>query len=95
MDSIEGQLSFFDEADVLFDESIEEPTEEEILPPKNKKKKVKGQRNLDLQNFPEVIIPTHSVSKEELDTFYGEGNWKRMPDEVYKILRHEPESWTV
>lgn len=96
MNFIEGQLSFFDEADVLFDEKTEEPTEDEILPPKKaKKKKSKGKRESDLKDFPEEIIPTHSVSKEELDAFYGEGNWKRMPDEVYKRLRHEPESWTV
>lgn len=30
-----------------------------------------------------------------MNAFYGEGNWRRMPDEVYKRLRHEPESWTV
>lgn len=96
LQSIEGQLSFFDEADVIFDESLEEPTEDEILPPKKeKRKKVKGQREADLKDFPEEIIPTHSVSKEKLDAFYGVGNWKRMPDEVYKRLRHEPESWTV
>ena len=32
---------------------------------------------------------------EELDAFYGAGNWRRMKDETYKRLRHEPESWTV
>lgn len=45
--------------------------------------------------MPEDIIPPYAVSKDELDTFYGVGNWKRMPDETYKKLRHEPESWTV
>lgn len=25
----------------------------------------------------------------------GEGNWKQMPSETYKRLRHEPERWTV
>ena len=96
MESIEGQLSFFDEADVTFDESVGEPAEDEVLPPKHdKKKKSKGKREADLKDFPEEIIPTHSVSTEELDAFYGKGNWKRMPDETYKRLRHEPESWTV
>lgn len=96
MNSIEGQLSFFDEADVTFDESVGEPTADEVLPPRrDKKKKSKGKREADLKDFPEEIIPTHCVSKEELDAFYGEGNWKRMPDEIYKRLRHEPESWTV
>ncbi len=60
-----------------------------------RKKKPKGQRELDLKEFPEKIIPPHSVSVEELNAFYGEGNWRRMLDEVYKRLRHESESWTV
>ena len=89
MESIEGQLSFFDEADVTFDESVGEPAEDEVLPPKHdKKKKSKGKREADLKDFPEEIIPTHSVSTEELDAFYGKGNWKRMPDETYCCLAH-------
>ena len=95
MDSIDGQLSFFDEAESLYDESAPEPDVEEVLPEKKKKAKTKGQRELDLKDFPEDIIPVHSVSAEKLDAFYGKGNWKRMPDEIYKRLRHEPESWTV
>ena len=93
--SIEGQISFFDEAEALYDETIPEPDAEEVLLSKKKKPKVKGQRELDLKDFPEDIIPTHSVSVDKLDAFFGKGNWKRMPDETYKRLRHEPESWTV
>ena len=95
MQSIEGQLSFFDEADALYDENAVEPDPEELFPARPKKKKSKGQRNTDLKGFPEDIIPTHCVPAEKLDAFYGIGNWKRMPDETYKRLRHEPESWTV
>jgi hypothetical protein len=95
MKSIEGQLSFFNEADALYNNKENEPAFEEVLPAKPRKKKSKGQREMDLKNFPEDIIPTHAVSEESLDTFYGKGNWKRMPDETYKRLRHEPESWTV
>jgi hypothetical protein len=94
LSAIDGQLSFFDEADAMYDESISEPEADEVLPVKHSKKK-KGQRNLDLKDFPEDIIPPHRVSVEQLNTFYGEGNWRRMPDETYKRLRHEPESWTV
>ena len=50
---------------------------------------------MDLKDFPEEILPPYQVSTEELDTFYGAGNWRRMKDETYKGLRHEPESWTV
>ncbi len=50
---------------------------------------------MDLKEFPEEILPSYSVSVEELDTFYGQGNWRRLPDETFKRLRHEPKSWTV
>ena len=92
--SLEGQLSFFDEAEAACDESAPEPAPEEVLPARQSRKK-KGKRNLDLKDFSEEIIPPYSVSKEQLDSFYGEGNWRRMPDETFKRLRHEPESWTV
>ena len=95
LDSIEGQLSFFDEADALYNPLVSEPDPEDVLPRKAKKKKAKGQREEDLKDFPEDIIPTHTVSREALDAFYGEGNWRQMPSETYKRLRHEPESWTV
>lgn len=95
MESIEGQLSFFDEADALYNPLVQEPDPEDVLPRKAKKKKAKGQREEDLKDFPEDIIPAHTVSREALDAFYGAGNWRQMPSETYKRLRHEPESWTV
>ena len=95
MESIEGQLSFFDEADALYNPLAQELDVDDVLPRKVKKKKAKGQREEDLKDFPEDIIPTHTVSKEVLDAFYGEGNWRQLPSETYKRLRHEPESWTV
>ena len=88
-----GQQSFFDEADAAYDASVEEPDIEEVVT--TKKKKTKGQRELDLNNFPVDVIPAYRVSEEELDQFYGKGNWRRMPDETYKRLRHEPEAQTV
>ena len=94
LSSIDGQLSFFDEADAAFDETKAEPAEDDILPVKQSKKK-KGQRDLNLKDFPEDIIPAYTVTEEELNAFYGENNWRRLPDETYKRLRHEPESWTV
>ena len=53
--SIEGQLSFFDEAEAAYDESAPEPVPEEVLPAKQSRK-TKGQRNLDLKDFPEEIL---------------------------------------
>lgn len=93
LSAIDGQLSFFDEADAAYDETTEEPSADEVIPP-TKKSKQKGQRDINLKNFPEENF-SHSLSDEELDNFYGKGNWRRMPSETYKKLRHEPESWTV
>lgn len=92
--SIEGQLSFFDEAEALCDLSVPEPEAGEVLPHRKSNKK-KGQRQLDLKDFPEEILPAYSIPEDQLDAFYGKGNWRRLPDETYKRLRHEPESWTV
>lgn len=94
LDSIDGQLSFFDKAECFCDLQVSEPTPEEVLPAKQSKKK-KGKREMDLKEFPEEILPSYGVSEEELDAFYGKGNWRRLPDETFKRLRHEPESWTV
>ncbi|HUM84990.1 MAG TPA: IS66 family transposase [Lachnospiraceae bacterium] len=94
LDSIDGQLSFFDEAEACSDTSAAEPDPEDALPPKHSHKK-KGQRDIDLRDFPEEKIPPHRVAEEKLDAFYGKGNWRRIPDETYKRLRHEPEAWKV
>lgn len=93
--SIDGQLSFFDEADALYDKNAPEPDADDVIPTRPGKKKVKGQREIDLKDFQEDILPAHCVSEKKLDSFYGKGNWKRMPDETYKRLRHKPESWIV
>ena len=78
---IDGQLSFFDEAEMYSDDTANEPDITEVITVKRQKKK--GQREINLKNFPEEIIPTHGVTKEELDSFCGEGNWRRMPDETW------------
>ena len=44
---IDGQMSFFDEAEVTYDASCKEPDIEEVIPVK--KRKAKGQRELDLK----------------------------------------------
>ena len=93
LDVIDGQLSLFNEAEVSADPKAEEPTAEETVK-SYKRKKQKGKRDEDLKGFPEKEYK-HAVTKEELDKFYGEGNWRAMKPETYKRLRYEPASWTV
>ena len=92
LDVIDGQLSFFNEAEAFSDDTAAEPDAEEVLP--RKRKKQKGQREEDLKGFPAETYP-HELSEEELDRFYGTGNWRELPVETYKRLRYEPSSWTV
>ena len=93
MEVIDGQLSLFDEAETIYDESSPEPDMEDIIPSTPKRKKTKGKRDTDLDEFIQESIP-HDVSKEELDAFFGEGNWKPWhSDDVYKRLRHQPATW--
>ena len=93
LDVIDGQLSLFDEAEAISDPDIPEPEAEEVVKA-YKRKRPKGKREEDLKGFPVERCP-HDVPIEELDEFYGAGNWKEMPEETYKRLRYEPASWTV
>lgn len=93
LDVIDGQLSIFDEAEALSDPGAEEPSIETVVK-SYKRKKQKGKRDADLEGLPTEDC-RHPVSEEELNAFYGEGNWRQMPSETYKRLRYEPASWTV
>ncbi|MGF7012487.1 transposase [Lachnospiraceae bacterium PF1-22] len=94
LDTMDGQLSFFNEAEYLSEENAEEPDIEEVLQKKPRAKKQKGKRDLDLQDFPEEL-QEHDVPMEKLDALFGEGCWRKMTVEEYKRLRYEPASWTV
>ena len=93
LDVIDGQLSIFDEAEALSDPGAEEPSIETVVK-SYKRRKQKGKRDADLEGLPTEDC-RHPVSEEELNAFYGEGNWRQMPSETYKRLRYEPASWTV
>ena len=92
LEVLDGQLSFFDEAEALSDESVPEPGFEEVI--RRKKPRQKGRREEDLKDLP-IEEHRHSLSEEELDSAFGKGNWRRLPDEEFKRLRYEPASWTV
>ena len=97
LSEIVGQLSLFNEAEACFNEQNPEPTIDEVVdtalkPPRKKKKK--GQKEEDLRAFPQEEIP-HDVPAEKLNSLFGEGNYKSMPDEVCWQLRFEPARWTA
>lgn len=94
LSQIEGQMSMFDEAEFTYDEDANEPDIEEVIIEKPRKSKQKGKRDKDLEGF-ETEPHLHDITKEQLDAFYGEGNWKSRPDEVYKRLKYQPASWKV
>lgn len=97
LEDISGQLSFFNEAEANCDETIPEPTVKEVIASAGKaprKPKKKGQREEDQRDFPREEIP-HDIPEQELNEAFGEGNWKRMPDEVFWQLRFEPAKWTA
>ena len=93
LEVIDGQMSFFDEAEAHCNESAAEPEADKVISYVRSGKK--KSREESLEGFPVEEIPPYSVSEEELDAHFGKGNWRRLPDEKYKRLRHEPESWTV
>ena len=95
LDAITGQLSFFNEAEAYYDEQTPEPAIDDVIvevtKPSRKPKK-KGQREEDLKDFPQEEI-YHDVSTEKLESAFGEGNYKSMPDEITWRLRFEPAKW--
>ncbi len=94
LSEIEGQLSFFNEAEVNYNEDASEPDIEDLFPKKARKKKSRGKRDEDLKDFPTEQHP-HTVSEDKLNEFFGAGNWKKLPSDEYKRLRFEPATWTV
>lgn len=82
----------FNEAEATVDETVEEPTVEQL--PK-KKKKQKGKKENDLKkitNHREVII---EMTDEELNEKYGKGKWKKLPMETVVKLEHHPAYFEV
>ena len=64
-------------AQAYSDESLSEPSEEEVT--KVRRKKKQGKRDEDLEGFKEEPH-SHLIPEEKLDEFYGKGNWKEFPE---------------
>lgn len=88
LSQIDGQLSLFNEAEVTSDPEAEEPDDEEVVTVIKKKKK-KGQREEDLKDLPREPH-SHSLTDEQLDEFYGKGQWRRMKPDTYVRVRFQP-----
>ena len=80
LEVIDGQLSLFNEAEETADPKTEEPVMEEVIQ-SYKRRKQKGKRDSDLMGFP-VEPHVHPVSEEELNAFFGEGNWRAMKHDM-------------
>lgn len=81
---IDGEIVlFFNEAEVLVDEEVEEEKTKPIS------KKRKGKRADDLKDIPKILVE-HTLSEEELKEAFGDDNWKRLPDEVYSRYKFTP-----
>jgi transposase len=93
---LQDQLVFcFNEAEVTVDdaEEITEPTIEQVIPEHKRRVKKKGKRDEDLAAFP-VRIETHEISDERLQELF-DGNYRKLPDEVYKKLEFHPATFEV
>ena len=97
LETLDGQLSLFNEVEASVDTDVTEPDIEDIIEEESKnprKSKQKGKRDEDLKDWPEEPHP-HNVTEEQLIEYFGEGNYKPMPSDHYKRLRFEPAHYTV
>ena len=91
----EGQECIFNEAEAELETAageIEEPEMEEVAGFKRKKRA--GKREEDLSKFEKKVIP-HELTEEILNAMFGEGGWKRLPDQVYSKLEMHPVQFEV
>ena len=93
LSEIDGQYSLFNEAEACYEPEAEEPTLE-VTVRKVRPKRPKGKRELDLEGLPEEEI-RHELTDQQLDDFFGPGNWRRIKPDTYPRLRLVPASWTV
>lgn len=94
LSAIDGQIGFFNDVEAVYEEDTEEPLIDEVIEQKKKKAKVKGQRDINLAGFEEKEI-LHKLDPKDLDAFFGAGNWRRLPNEIYKRLACIPTQWIV
>ena len=93
---MQNQLAFcFNEAEVTVADAdeIAEPTIEQVIPEHKRRVKKKGKRSEDLSAFP-VRIENHVIPEEKLQELF-DGDYRKLPDEVYKKLEFHPATFEV
>ena len=93
---LQNQLTFcFNEAEVTVADvgDITEPTIEQVIPEHKRRVKKKGRRNEDLSAFP-VRIENRVISEEKLQELF-DGDYRTLPDEVYKKLEFHAATFEV
>ena len=83
---VDGKIVFFNESEAV---AAEDDGAEPEAVPRRKPKKKQGKREEDLDGLPVVVIE-HSMTEEELAALFGEGGFKRLPDEVYRRYGFTP-----
>ena len=93
---IEGQLNLFNEAEAMTATTYTPEVDiDDVVKsqPVSKPKRHKGQRDENLEGLPVEVI-THELDDEKLDSIF-KTKPKRLPDEVYKRLKHIPAKYVV
>lgn len=93
---LQNQLAFcFNEAEATVADAkeITEPTIEQVIPEHKRRVKKKGKRDEDLAAFP-VRVKDHVLSPEKLQELF-DGDYRKLPDEVYKKLEFHPATFEV
>ena len=82
----DGKIVFFNEPEAV---AAESPGEEPESVSRKKPQKKKGKREEDLADVP-VVVVEHSIAEDELETMFGKGGFKQLPDEVYRRYAFTP-----
>ena len=78
---------FLNEAEDLCDDTVKEAELSEAAP---RKAKVKGKKKSDLSKITDHREELIELPKEKLDQIFGEGNYRRLPDQIIQKLEHIP-----
>ena len=85
---VDGTISYFNEAEAVGTHAPE-VNEKEEDPSKPRSQKKQGKREADLKGLPTTTIE-HTMTEEQLKETFGDGGYKRLPDEIYRRYAFTP-----